>query len=435
MSTSSKVPWGLLPDDVLQTLKIKYWQNSRKLKSLLRDTQLFPLEVALKPPRGNAAIQNIGHFQNFVSSWKVFSQHSIQGSNQERSDSSSTERTGCEVTWEIRNFRSLAEQDVPTHLTIPNIRSLAGLLGADEENQLQNWLAKIRYLVESLSSPSLFLPLNAHPANDTDSDENLFKAFIDHLETIDRFEQSDLALLVNLLPQLQKGMGRGCYLRALPVTFVDTKFIEKNRPIIESVVATSVDRSVKDVGLVSWLDCKKKPQDWLLVKPLCAQTRSLLGGQPLLRLCSDSLQEVALPAKNILVIENEQACLALSDIDNTIAVSGGGKNVSWMQAGWLTEKNVAYWGDIDSEGFAILSDVRSKLSSITPLMMDEQTVKIFSERMVSEPDSVSKDPVALTEDELILFKQLRSQQYAGVRLEQERLPLDFVIKKISEWVA
>ncbi|MCO7227395.1 Wadjet anti-phage system protein JetD domain-containing protein [Pleionea sp. CnH1-48] len=433
MRTSSKATWGLLPEDVLLTLKNKHWQNSRNLKSLLSGGDSFPLVVPLKPPRGNAAIQNIGHFQNFVSSWKSFSQDSINGAGQERSDSKSK---GCEVIWEKRNFRSLAEQDVPTHLNILDIGSLAYILGLDEERQLQDWLSKIRYIFESLSSQ-----LNIHKASSYEgsssygnSDQNLFQALIDHLETLNSFEQDDLELLVRLLPQLQKGMGQGCYLRALPVTFVDTKFIEKNLLIIESVVTALVDRSVKGIGLMSWLDCKEKPRDWLLVKPLCQETRSLLGGLPLLRLSSDTLQEFELPARNILVIENEQSCLALSDVHNTIAVSGGGKNVSWMKAGWLADKNVGYWGDIDSEGLAILSDARSRLSSMTPLMMDELTVKTFAERMVPEPDSVSKDPVALTETELALFKGLRADQYADKRLEQERLPMEYVAQHIDAWV-
>ena len=438
MSTSSKATWGLLPEDVLLTLKNKHWQNSRNLKSLLSGGDSFPLVVALKPPRGNAAIQNIGHFQNFVSSWKSFSQDSINGAGQERGDSKSK---GFEVVWEKRNFRSLAEQDVPTHLNILDIGSLACILGSDEERQLQDWLSKIRYIFESLSSQSYLPQSQSHQASSDegssshgDSDQNLFQALIDHLETLDSFEQDDLKLLVSLLPQLQKGMGQGCYLRALPVTFVDTKFIEKNLRIIESVVTALVDRSVKDIGLMSWLDCKEKPRDWLLVKPLCKETRSLLGGLPLLRLSSDTLQDFELPARNILVIENEQSCLALSDVHNTIAVSGGGKNVSWMKAGWLADKNVGYWGDIDSEGLAILSDARSRLSSITPLMMDELTVKTFAERMVPEPDSVSKDPVALTETELALFKGLRADQYADKRLEQERLPMEYVAQHIDAWV-
>lgn len=418
MSTSSKTPWGLLPEDVLQTLKIKYWQNPRKLKRLLSGEQSFPLIVPLKPPKGNAAIENIGHFQNFVSHWKGFS----QGSPQERSDSNSI---GRGVNWEKRNFRSLAEQDIPTHLTILDIGSFACLLGPNEERQLQSWLSKIRYIFESLSLRSNSLQAN--------SDHKLFRALIDHLETLDSFELGDLELLARLIPQLQKGMGQGCYLRAIPVTFVDTKFIEKNLRIIESVVTALVDRNVKEAGLMSWLDCKEKPKDWLLVKPLYEDVRALLGGLPLLRLSSDTLQDFELPASNILVIENEQSCLALSNIPGTIAVSGGGKNVSWMKADWLADKNVGYWGDIDSEGLAILSDARSKLSSITPLMMDELTVKTFAERMVPEPDSVSKDPVALTEKELALFKGLRADQYADKRLEQERLPMEYVAQNIDAW--
>ncbi|GEM_PF-211906 len=442
MSTSSKATWGLLPEDVLLTLKNKHWQNSRNLKNLLNGGDSFPLVVPLKPPRGNAAIQNIGHFQNFVSSWKSFSQDSINGAaGQQRNDS---KIKGCEVVWEKRNFRSLAEQNVPTHLSILDIGSLACILGSDEERQLQDWLSKIRYIFESLSSQSSLPQSQSHQASSYEgisfhgsslrnTEQNLFQALIDHLETLDSFEQDDLELLVRLLPQLQKGMGQGCYLRALPVTFVDTKFIEKNLRIIESVVTALVDRSVKDIGLMSWLDCIEKPRDWLLVRPLCQETRALLGGLPLLRVSSDTLQEFELPARNILVIENEQSCLTLSDVNNTIAVSGGGKNVSWMKAGWLAYKNVGYWGDIDSEGLAILSDARSKLSCIIPLMMDELTVKTFAERMVPEPDSVSKDPVALTEAELALFKGLRAAQYADKRLEQERLPIEYVAQHIDAW--
>ena len=105
-----------------------------------------------------------------------------------------------------------------------------------------------------------------------------------------------------------------------------------------------------------------------------------------------------------------------------------------MYERWLVDKNVGYWGDIDSEGLTILSDVRSKLSSITPLMMDEQTVKAFEERMVPEPSSVFKNQVALTEKELALFKGLRNNFYLNKRLEQERLPLNYVRKVICEWI-
>ena len=53
---------------------------------------------------------------------------------------------------------------------------------------------------------------------------------------------------------------------------------------------------------------------------------------------------------------------------------------------------------------------------------------------MSEPDSVSKDPVVLTETELALFKGLRADKYADKRLEQERLPMEYVAQHIDAWV-
>ena len=153
----------------------------------------------------------------------------------------------------------------------------------------------------------------------------------------------------------------------------------------------------------------------------------------MLRMSTETLLDFELPAKKILVIENEQSCLSLSNIPDTIAVSGGGKNVSWMKADWLADKQVAYWGDIDSEGLAILSDVRSKLSKVNPLMMDSETVEAYQDRMVDEPESVAREPIALTDRELLLFRMLRNGDYGHTRLEQERLPMDFVYEKVRLW--
>ncbi len=415
--------WGLLPEDIIDSLNHKQWKNTRNLKRLLRDESLFPFQVSLRPPRGNTVLENIAHFQKFVSSWKAFSADNGHHT--------------CAVSWESRTFRSLSEQKIPTKLIVPDIGALARLLGENEAQNLNKCQSKIAYVLEALSP--LVIHREAPPADEKPSQCNqerqLFLTLIDHLETLNKFDYIDLDLLVKLIPQLKKGMGKGCYLRALPVTFIDTKFIENNLQIIESITATLADENLRESGLVKWLNCKKKPKDWLLIKPLCAQVSAALGGLPLLRLSSDTLLEFELPASNILIIENEQSCLALNSISDTIAISGGGKNIAWMRAGWLAAKRVAYWGDIDSEGLNILSNVRSKLSSVTPLMMDATTIEAYQERMVAEPNSVLNEPIALTEEELVLFKGLRSGKYANTRLEQERLPIDYVNKIIESWIA
>lgn len=417
--TNSRPAWGLLQQDIVELLRAKYWNNTKTLKGLLGGNKEFPIRISLKPPKGNAVLNDIKHFQEFIDSWRSFCEQIEY------------ESLKVKVSWDTVKFRSLSEQKVPTSVAISDISSIAQMLGSEQERQLIGWQNRVAFIFDSLAVE--LANRSVHPIR-SGYERELFSELIGNLEVLSDFSDSDLKLLVKLIPQLHKGMGRGCYLRALPVIFVDTKFIEKNLRVIESVTSAVLDCSVKEIGLLSWLDCRDKPKDWLLVRPLCKKTKDSLRGLPQLRLSSETLMDFELPAKNILVIENEQSCLSLDNIPDTIAVSGGGKNVSWMKASWLTSKRVAYWGDIDSEGLAILSDVRSKLSSIIPLMMDSDTVEVYRDRMVDEPESVTREPVALTDRELILFRMLRNGTFGCTRLEQERLPIDFVYEKLRLWV-
>lgn len=395
--TNIKPQWGLLPQDVIALLRQREWQNKRTLKARLKGEKPFPIVVSLKSPKGNIVLENMKHFQDFVTSWQSLCSH-------------------CEVMWEDRPFRSLSTQKIPVKLIIPDMIALAHLLGPSYEQEFIDWQAKIDFITQALAMPN-----SAHGV------------LIDFIDTLSRYHQLDLELLVALMPQLKKDMGNHNYLRTLPITHVDTKFIETNFALIEALVDARENGTVKPMGLLAWLACREKPKDWLLIRPLCPKTQSALGGVPLLRLATETLLSNELPAENIIVSENEQSCLALPAVPNTIAVSGGGKNITWMQASWLANKRIAYWGDIDSEGLAILSLIRGKLDHVCALMMDEATVLTFQDRMVGEPNSVFQEPSALLPEERMLFRSLRAGNYANTRLEQERIPLDYVTKVISQW--
>ncbi len=391
--------WGLLPEAAVAMLRRKEWENIRNLKARLRGGKTFPIELGLRPPKGNLILDDMNHFQRFVSAWNNFS-------------------PPVEVQWETRGYRHISKQDVPVRLIIRDISSLAKILGTREVNQLEDWQAKISFILSKLSS-----------------NKTLFDRLVEHLDTIGHYQQTDLELLVSLIPQLKQGLGNGNYLRSLPLVNVDTKFIETHFKLVEDIVDVLHDGTVKPIGMLAWLGCQAKPKDWLLIKPLCEQTRSALGGLPLLRLSTETLIDYELPARRILVIENEQSCLALPRVPDTISVSGGGKNVAWMSAVWLAKKKTGYWGDIDSEGLNILSDVRSKLSTVVPLMMNEATVLAFQERMVPEPDSVISTPLALSCEEQKLFNRLRAGQFNNARLEQERISADYVQSALTSWLS
>lgn len=408
--------WGLMPAAVITQLKKREWDNLSRLKARLKNERAFPIVISLKPPKtGNELRNHTLHFHEFVQAWRNFAFDDM-------------------VQWQHSSFRHFSEQSIPITLTIPNIQVMSEILGASARQQLKGWQKKLSYLHTEISKG-----MTGSSASSTDKivdswQEALFFALIEMLEVIDNLSADDLKLLVALIPQLKKGMGIGLYLRALPVCYVDTKFIESYHKLIETILEAFYPEQVKERGLAYWLGCLDKPKGWLMVRPLCANTKSALASLPILRLPIDVLYSQALPAKHILVVENEQSCLALPETENTIAVAGGGKNINWMGAGWLQQKTVAYWGDIDSEGLMILSRAREYCPKLTAIMMNDQTIKQFSNRMVDEPDSINHQPTHLTHDELTLFTKLRQGKYGFKRLEQERLPSEYMKQALDEWL-
>lgn len=397
--------WGVLPDAALKQLRAREWSNRRRLKQRLKGIDLPTMEVKLKPPQGSSALSDLGHFQRFVDAWRDYPHASC-------------------VRWKIISYRNLADQKVPVSLLATDVATLAKLLGDAEQHALQHWQKRIsRILTEPF-------------AQDAGLQRALFNLLIDYLEELERFSDLDMTLLLSLIPQLHPGMGGGGFLRALPVRHVDTKFVEQNYALIEQIANLLYAGEVlASGGLLAWLGCQVNPKGWLWVRPLCERSRQALGGIPLLQLATDTLLSVELPARQILIVENVQSGLALPELNDTIAVFGGGKNISWLSAKWLEQKRVGYWGDIDSEGLCILADARRRLPSIDALMMNEHTILSYQNRMVDEPLSVWFEPTELKGDERQLFHQLRAGKFGKTRLEQERIAPEHVVEALSVWVS
>jgi len=265
-------------------------------------------------------------------------------------------------------------------------------------------------------------------------DTRLSQVLLKHLATVEEMTPDDTGLLAQLLPQLQQDMGQGNYLRALPVQDVDTKFIERYQTLIADLLDRLHDGAISaHGGLLQWLDCREIPGGWLQVRPLCPASRKQMAGLPLLQMDTRTLQIHPLPAGRILIVENKQSGYALPELEDTIAVFGGGRNTRWMQSEWLPQKQLAYWGDLDSWGLAILSEARSWQSHLKALMMDEATLLQHQTRMVNEKESYKLSPEHLSEAEQQLFHRLRDGYYGKTRLEQERLASDYIRQQLNQW--
>ena len=160
-----------------------------------------------------------------------------------------------------------------------------------------------------------------------------------------------------------------------------------------------------------------------------------LGGVSLLRLPTEVLKATPLPGVRILVVENEQSGYALPELPDTVAVFGGGRNLAWMDADWLQEKQIGYWGDLDSWGFLFLSEARQRQPQLTSVLMDRETLLLHRERMVEEPEPYSGLPENLTETECRLYLELRDGVHGNTRLEQERISADHILEGLADWHA
>jgi len=390
--------WGVLPDQARGLLRRREWDNRRHLLQRLTGERPFPLRLSLKPPAPAQALADMAHLQALVEQWRHWP-HPQQ------------------VRWDTRQFRHLGSWQLPVALKIESMQDLIECLGNDAVALANHW-QQVMAPVQALA-----------PA--------LFPTLARHLDTLERMSAGDAELLARLLPQLYAGLGSGHYLRGLPLSGVDTKFVETWQPLISALLDTLHDSAITAAGgLLPWLGCRPAPKSWLLVRPLCPATQDHLGGLPLLQLDADTLTRQPLPADNILIIENRQSTpgtgLGLPPLDNCIAVFGGGRNLAWMRAPWLAEKHIGYWGDIDSWGLTILGEARGYQPQLQSLMMNVDTLQRFAQFQVAETVPGTARPGGLTSGEQRLWDVL--QRTGHRRLEQERLPQDYVRRCLEAWL-
>lgn len=386
--------WGLTVDEVLEHLRHKEWERWDRLRGLLLQERSLPLRISLKAPTGRQALDDFAHFQSFISQWQSWSPAS-------------------QVKWEQKNYQKLGTYQVPVAVEIPSVKALFEVLGTGVVARSKHW----EWIV------SQFLPV----------DKRLSSVVIKNLPNLEQLPEIDIQAMANLLPQLQPGMGKGLYLRAIPVKGIDTKFIETHCGLVSELLSVIHNDEMIKNRLAEWLGCTEKPKGWLIVKPLCQTTRAQLLDLSELKLSTAALRQTTLPGTHILVVENEESGYSLPELPNTIAIIGGGKNVAWMNGKWLASKSVGYWGDIDTWGLSILSDVRRYLPDVVALMMDIRTVTQFSGRMSVEHTPCLSLPENLTPEEILLFNGLKSGDFENTRLEQERLSQDFIEKRLHRW--
>ena len=366
----------------------RQWQDTDLRESrLLTPESAFPFTLPIGKPSPSLVASDLTRVKQHIESWRSVTVGHINF--KEVSYRATAGGVGIPIGWEIRNpdewIQASASQTLRNEFT-----HLSAMI-AETHEQFHRILIRQRSLSRGTAVAEVV-------------------------------QASKLALA------LEPGYARGKPLRTLSLEGIDTKFFERNQRLITALLDVRFDGEVGEAGLISFLDAAPEGEHWLLVVDLNGSQLPFRR----LRITTQELQSTELPADRIIIVENERCLHQLPETPNTIAVLGCGFDLTWTQATWLQDKRVAYWGDIDTWGLALLAKARTNIPSLLPLLMTEAVFKSHRESSVPEPVHANSDPSRnLTPEEHSLFHLLRTEERG--RLEQEFLPIPLVHKAILDW--
>lgn len=382
------------PQDIAARMR-RQWQRKRFRLAMLTTVDTWPMQYSIGIPSAADMTTTPGAIRKHVLSWQQV-------------------RVG-QVAWQDVNYRASSEPiRMPTHWMMERPSDWV-LAAADPD------IAADYALLEYLTGRAV---------------TELRDALITSLKLLQGRSREELLAAIRLAERLKPGEAQGRPLRLLAGHGVDTKFFERNHQLLVRLLDARFAGEVSEQGLHGFLDAIPDGEHWLLVAPLqhgllpfkVQQVRS----QELARMARDAN---AIQARRILVVENRQCWHMLPELEDTIAILGSGLDLDWLRADWLENKAIAYWGDMDTWGLAMLARARHHQPQLISILTDQQTFEQHApgSAVVESVCAGEEPPHGLSADEHTLYRWLLTLERG--RLEQEYLPVELVHKALERWVA
>jgi hypothetical protein len=374
-----------LPEDVRQFLVRRFQSKHREWLIGDAGESQWPLEVPLGIPTEQAALRQVDGVRAWVSAWQ-----------------------GCQgagtLSWCERRWKALGVQRLPEKLALRGPEDVAMWIG--ESSRWER--AQSRYLTLTARWPVLGQQLPRYFDVLADYGDADFRRLAEMLDWIANHPNSDL------------------YPRQLPVSGLDSKWLDGRKGLLTDLVAAIQEDSSSDLDFYRRCGLKAPP---LLVRMrvLDQALRTRIGGVGDITAPVEDLAGINLPASHVFIVENLQTGLAMSDIPGAVVFMRLGYNVDVLaRLPWLTQAKCIYWGDLDTHGFAILHRARSYLPSLQSVLMDEDTLLRHEALWVDEKEQhPAAELTLLTEAEQEVYQGLKQQRWGqNVRLEQERIAWD-----------
>lgn len=371
-----------LPEDIRQTLVRRFQSKHREWLIGDAGESQWPLEVPLGVPTEQAALRQVDGVRAWVSAWQGW-----QG-------------VGT-LSWCERRWKALGVQRLPEKLALRGPEDVAMWIG-----ESARWeRAQSRYLALIARWPVLAQQLPRY------------------FDVLADYSDADYQRLAEMLDWITSHPDSHLYPRQLPVSGLDSKWLDGRKGLLTDLVAAIQEDSSSDVDFYQRCGLKAPP---LLVRMrvLDQSLRAHVGGVGDITAPVDDLAGFSWLVSHVFIVENLQTGLAMSDMPGAVVFMRLGYNVDVLaRLPWLASAKCIYWGDLDTHGFAILHRARSYVPALQSVLMDEETLLRHKALWVDEAAQHSAAELTLlTKDEQQLYRDLKQQRWGqNVRLEQERI--------------
>lgn len=376
-----------LPEDVRQLLARRFQSKHREWLSAAPDAGPWPLEIPLGIPTEQAARRQVDGVRAWVGAWRDWqAEHAA---------------TAGILSWCERRWKALGVQRLPEKLALGGPEEVALWLG-----ESARWeRARSRYRALSARWPRLAQPLPRY------------------FDVLADYGDADYQRLLEVLDWIAQHPQSGLYPRQLPVSGLDSKWLDGRKGLLTDLLAAIQADASSDLDFYQRCGLKAPPR-LVRMRVLDRALRARVGGLADITAPVEDLAGLDWPVAQVLIVENLQTGLAMSELPGAVVFMGLGYHVDVLaRLPWLSGAQCRYWGDLDTHGLAILQRARSYLPALQSVLMDEDTLLRHQALWVDES---AQHPAAelplLTEQEQQLYRDLKQQRWGqNVRLEQERI--------------
>ena len=229
---------------------------------------------------------------------------------------------------------------------------------------------------------------------------------------------------------IEESRGQGLYLRQIEVSGVDTKFVERHRTILAALLervlpSERIDTQASVSEFAQRYGFASKPE---YVRFRFLDPSSSRRSYNELSLRADELAASPPEATRVFIVENEITYLSFPKVNDAVVIFGAGFGLRRLRnQEWLSTREVNYWGDIDTHGFAILNQLRSSFESVRSILMDRETLLANRAHWSTEPKQHRGVLSHLNDNEADLYAELLANVHgSNLRLEQERVPFSML---------